>query len=68
MFAIVQCCIVINVLFCAKFKVKGRFIISAQENRKIGIFPNGLVHDFGKNVQVFSSFVFMKNRSRKSVC
>ena len=26
------------------------------------------LHDFGQKVKVFSSFVFIKNRSRKSVC
>ena len=35
---------------------------------KIGIFAKGIVHDFGQKVEVFSSFVFIKNRSRKSVC
>ena len=34
---------------------------------KIGIFAKGIVHDFGQKVEVFSSFVFIKNRSRKSV-
>ena len=31
-------------------------------------FCKGIVHDFGQKVVVFSSFVFIKNRSRKSVC
>ena len=35
---------------------------------KIGIFAKGTVHEFGQKVEVFSSFVFIKNRSRKSVC
>ena len=35
---------------------------------KIGIFAKLIVHDFGQKVEVFSSFVFIKNRSRKSVC
>ena len=35
---------------------------------KNGIFAKRIVHDFGKKVEVFSSFVFNKNRSRKSVC
>ena len=26
------------------------------------------LHDFGQKVEVFSSFVFFKNRSRNSVC
>ena len=30
-------------------------------------FAKGIVHDFGQKVEVFSSFVFIKNRSRKSV-
>ena len=34
---------------------------------KIGIFAKGIVHDFGQKVELFSSFVFIKNRSRKSV-
>ena len=35
---------------------------------KISIFAKGIVHDFGQKGDVFSSFVFIKNRSRKSVC
>ena len=35
---------------------------------KISIFANGIVHDFAQKVEVFSSFVFIKNRSRKSLC
>ena len=35
---------------------------------KIGILPKGLVHDFGQKVEIFSSFLLIKNRSRKSVC
>ena len=35
---------------------------------KIVIFAKGIVHDFGQKVEVFSSFVFIKNRSRKRVC
>ena len=31
-------------------------------------FCKGIVHDFGQKVEVFSCFVFIKNRSRKSVC
>ena len=31
-------------------------------------FAKGIVHDFGQKVEVFPSFVFIKNRSRKSVC
>ena len=34
---------------------------------KIGKFAKGIIHDFGQKVEVFSCFVFMKNRSRKSV-
>ena len=34
---------------------------------KISIFAKGIVHDFDQKVEVFSSFVFIKNRSRKSV-
>ena len=34
---------------------------------KIGIFAKGIVHDCGQKVGLFSSFVFIKNRSRKSV-
>ena len=44
----------------------GRRII--KKKGKIGIFAKGIVHDFGQKVEVFSSFVFSKNRSRKSVC
>ena len=35
---------------------------------KISILAKGIVHDFGQKVEVFSSFVFIKNRSRKSLC
>ena len=35
---------------------------------KIGIFAKGIVHDFGQKVEVFLCLVFIKNRSRKSVC
>ena len=35
---------------------------------KIGIFSKAIVYDFGLKVKIFSSLVFMKNRSRKSVC
>ena len=35
---------------------------------KIGIFAKGIVHDCGQKVEVFSSFVFIKNRWRKSIC
>ena len=35
---------------------------------EIGIFPKGIVHEFGPKVKVSSSFEFIKNRSRKSVC
>ena len=31
-------------------------------------FCKGIVHDFGQKVEVFSSFVFIKNRSTESVC
>ena len=33
--------------------------------RKMGIVPRGLVHDFGPKVEVFSTFVFINNSSRK---
>ena len=32
---------------------------------KSGTFAKGIVHGFSKKVEVFSSFVFVKNRSRK---
>ena len=35
---------------------------------KIDNLARGIVHDSGKKVEVFSSFMFTKNRSRKSVC
>ena len=35
---------------------------------KISIFAKGIVHDFGQKGEVFSCFVFIKNRSRKSLC
>ena len=35
---------------------------------KISIFAKGILHDFGQKLKVFSSFVFIKNRWRKSVC
>ena len=34
--------------------------------RKNGIFPKGIVHDFGqKTIEGFSWIVFIKNRSKK---
>ena len=35
---------------------------------KIDIFAKGNVDDFGEKDEVFSFFVFIQNRSRKSVC
>ena len=35
---------------------------------KIGIFAKGIDHDFGQKVEVFSSYVFIKNILRKRVC
>ena len=37
------------------------------KRRQIGIFGKEIVNDFGQKVEVFSSYVFIKNRSRKSV-
>ena len=39
-----------------------------KKKKKIGIFAQGIVHDFRQKFEVFSFFVFIKNRSRKSVC
>ena len=36
--------------------------------REIGIFAKRIVLEFGEKVEGFSVFVFIKNRSRKSVC
>ena len=38
------------------------------QRSKIKIFAKGIVFDFRGKVEVFSCFVFIKNRSRKSVC
>ena len=38
------------------------------KRRQNCIFTKGIVHDFGQKVEDFSSFLFIKNRSRKSVC
>ena len=35
---------------------------------KIDFFAKGIVQDLDQEVKVFSSFVFIKSRSRKSVC
>ena len=35
--------------------------------KKMAFFPKRLVHDFCQKVEVFSSLVFIKDRSRKSV-
>ena len=32
------------------------------KRRQNWLFPKGIVHDFGKKVEVFSCFVFIKNR------
>ena len=37
------------------------------KNRKIRIFPKGLVHRFGQNCEISSTLVFMQNRPRKSL-
>ena len=31
------------------------------ENRKIRIFPKGLVHRFGKKFEIFSTLIFVEN-------
>ena len=41
--------------------------MNLKKKGKIGIFPKVRVHNFGQKVEVFSSFVFIKNRSRKIV-
>ena len=40
---------------------------SIYEKRKIRIFPNGLVHGFGQKFKIFSTLIFMQNRTRKSI-
>ena len=35
---------------------------------KLDLFPKRRVNDLGQKVEVFSCFVFIKDRSRKSVC
>ena len=40
---------------------------SVYEKRKIRIFPNGLVHGFGKKFKISLTLIFMKNRPRKSI-
>ena len=40
-------------------------------NLKVGkndLSAKPIVHDFGQKVEVFSCFVLIKNRSKKSVC
>ena len=37
----------------------------SQTNEKVGIFPKGLVHGFGQNIENFPSFSIEKNRPRK---
>ena len=39
-----------------------------EKEGKIGIFAKGIVHDFGQKVELFSCFVFLKNRWTKRVC
>ena len=38
------------------------------KRRQNWLFAKGIVQDFGQKVEVFLSFVFIKNRSRKSFC
>ena len=38
---------------------------SVYEKRKIRIFPNELVHRFGKKFKISLTLIFMKNRPRK---
>ena len=59
-------------------KVFGDFFVKKQafldninvdlKKGKISIFGKGIVHDFGQKFEFFSSFVFIKTRSRKNVC
>ena len=37
------------------------------EKRKIRIFPNGLVHEFGQKFKISLTLIFMQNRTRKSI-
>ena len=37
------------------------------ENRKIRIFPKGLVRPFDKKLEISSTLIFMQNRARKSI-
>ena len=39
---------------------------SVYENCKIRIFRNGLVHGFGQKFEIFLTFCFMQNTSRKN--
>ena len=58
-------------------KVFGDVLVSKQafldninmdlNRRQNSHFAKEIVHDFGQKGEVFSSFVFIKNRSRKSV-
>ena len=40
---------------------------SVYEKRKIRIFPNGLVHEFGQKFKISLTLIFMQNRTRKSI-
>ena len=69
-----------NLKFCERFvlckihpeKVFGDVLVRKQaflDNINMDLKRRQNWHfDFGQKVEVFSSFVFIKNRSRKSVC
>ena len=42
--------------------------LKTRQNWHFAKGPKGIVHDFGQKVEVFSTFVFIKYRSRKTVC
>ena len=56
------------VTFFLENKIFWQYKHGFKNKTKIGIFTKGIVHAFGQKFEVFSSFVFIKNRSRKSVC
>ena len=64
-----------NILFYAQYIEKKYLVTFLLENKLSRQYKHGFkkkaklafLHDFGQKVEVFSSFVFIKNRSRKSV-
>ena len=70
----------VNVSFYAKYTQKKYLVTfslekkplktiktTVYEKRTVRIFPRGLVHCFGPDIEISSTLIFMQNRPRKSI-